>query len=388
MARSKSADCFEESEMTRTFLRGVFLRTTFTILFVLAIAASYAQSAPGPKAAEQAFKNIQVLKGKPADQLIPAMQFITASLGVECDYCHVQGAFDKDDKKTKQTARKMMQMMMVINQENFDSHREVTCYSCHRGNAKPVGIPLVSEDEPKPPIPAVANDVAQSPAKVPSSDQIIDKYVQALGGASAIQKVTSRVAQGTANVAGRQTPIDIFEKSPDKRISLMHLGNGDSVTAYNGHEGWLAAPGRPLRDMNSSDIQAAKLDANLHFPTDIKQIFGELHVEHEEKIREQSTYVIFALRQGLPPVQLYFDEQSGLLVRELRYAESPLGLNPTQIDYDDYRDVDGVKAPFRWTIARPNGSFTIQLEQIKQNIPIDDAKFAKPPTPPASDKQP
>jgi photosynthetic reaction center cytochrome c subunit len=374
--------------MNRPFLRGFFLGTMFIILFVLAVAATDGQSAPGFKTAEQAFKNIQVLKGKPADQLIPAMQFITASLGVECDYCHVQGAFDKDDKKPKATARKMMQMMMVINQENFESHREVTCYSCHRGNAKPIAIPLVSEEEPKTPIPAGANDVVQNSAKLPSSDQIIDKYIQALGGAGAIRRVTSRVAQGTATVAGHQTPIDIFEKDPDKRISLMHLGNGDSVTAYNGHEGWLAAPGRPLRDMNSSDIEAAELDANLHFPTDIKQIFGELHVEHEEKIGVQSTYVIFGLRQGLPPVQLYFDEQSGLLVRELRYAESPLGLNPTQIDYADYRDVDGVKAPFRWTIARPNGSFTIQLERIKQNVPIDDAKFAKPPTSPPPDKKP
>ncbi len=93
------------------------------------------------------------------------------------------------------------------------------------------------------------------------------------------------------------------------------------------------------------------------------------------------------LRQGQPPVQLYFDEQSGLLLRELRYAESPLGLNPTQIDYADYRDVDGVKTPFRWTIARPSGRFTIQLEQVKQNVPIDDAKFVKPPTPPPSDKK-
>jgi len=359
----------------------------FTSLFVLAIAGLDAQSGPppqvtsSPKTTEQAFKNIQVLKGRPSDQLIPAMQFITASLGVECDYCHVQGAFEKDDKKPKQTARKMMQMMMVINQENFDDHREVTCYSCHRGAPKPVAIPIISDEERKPPFVEAASDGSQDLPKLPSPDQLIDKYVQALGGAAAIQRVTSRVEQGTANVGGHELPIDIFDKNPDKRISLMHLTSGDNVTAYNGHEGWLAAPGRPLRDMNSSDIEAVKLDANLHFPTDIKQVFGELHVEHQEKIGDQSAYVIFALRQGQPPVQLYFDEQSGLLLREMRYSESPLGLNPTQIDYADYRDVDGVKTPFRWTIARPGGRFTIQLEQVKQNVPIDDTKFAKPPMP-------
>jgi photosynthetic reaction center cytochrome c subunit len=370
--------------MDRKSTQTVLLGTTFVILFTFAIIGLDAQSAPpapaapSPKTTEQAFKNIQVLKGQPSDQLIPAMQFISNSLGVECDFCHVQGAFEKDDKKPKQTARKMMEMMAAINRDNFDNHREVTCNSCHRGAAKPIAIPFISEQEAKVQPPEATGDSAQNSPKLPTPDQLIDKYVQALGGAAAIQKVTSRVAQGSANVGGHQMPIDIFEQSPDKRISFMHLGNGDSVTAYNGHEGWLAAPGRPLRDMSSSDIEAAKLDANLHFATDIKQIFAEFHVEHEEKIGDQSAYVISALRKGQPPLKLYFDEQSGLLLRELRLSESPLGLNPTQIDYADYRDVDGVKTPFRWTIARPNGRFTIQLEQVKQNVPIDDVKFVKP----------
>src|SRR5271157_3539057 len=107
-------------------------------------AAAGVPAAPaGDKKAEEQFKNIQVLKGVPADQLIPTMQFITTSLGVECDFCHVQGAFEKDDKKPKQTARKMMEMMYAINADNFDRHREVTCYTCHRGNANPVGMPPV-----------------------------------------------------------------------------------------------------------------------------------------------------------------------------------------------------------------------------------------------------
>src|ERR1022692_3945983 len=104
----------------------------------------------GPKKAEEQFKNIQVLKGIPADQLIPAMQFITASLGVECQFCHVEGAFEKDDKKPKQTARKMMEMMFAINRDNFEGHREVTCYSCHRGSTGPIGTPPVMAEEPKP----------------------------------------------------------------------------------------------------------------------------------------------------------------------------------------------------------------------------------------------
>src|SRR6266849_6302912 len=100
--------------------------------------------------AEQVYKNIQVLKGVPADQLIPAMQFIAASLGVQCDFCHLENAFDKDDKETKQTARKMMRMMFAINKENFDGHKEVTCYACHRGAHKPVAIPVIREEPVEP----------------------------------------------------------------------------------------------------------------------------------------------------------------------------------------------------------------------------------------------
>src|SRR5271166_6252723 len=111
--------------------------------------AAVNQLPAGSEKAEEHYKNIQALKGIPADQLIPGMQFITASLGVECQFCHVEGAFEKDDKKTKQTARKMMAMMFAINKDNFEGHREVTCYSCHRGSTDPVGTPLVMEEEPK-----------------------------------------------------------------------------------------------------------------------------------------------------------------------------------------------------------------------------------------------
>ena len=94
---------------------------------------------------EEAYKNIQVLKGLPAEQLILAMQFVTYSLGVECSFCHVEGALEKDDKKPKQAARKMMQMMFAINQQDFERKREVTCYSCHRGSVHPVATPIIAE---------------------------------------------------------------------------------------------------------------------------------------------------------------------------------------------------------------------------------------------------
>jgi hypothetical protein len=167
-------------------------------------AAGPSTSATAPateKKAEEQFKNIQTLKGIPADQLIPTMQFITASLGVECEFCHVQGAFDKDDKKPKQIARKMMDMMFAINKDNFNGHREVTCYSCHRGSTDPVAIPVVMSDEPKEAMggPNKPEDEAKEKEKEaswPKPEQLLDKYVQASGGAAAIDKVTSRVMKG------------------------------------------------------------------------------------------------------------------------------------------------------------------------------------------------
>jgi hypothetical protein len=176
-------------------------------------------------------------------------------------------------------------------------------------------------------------------------------------------------------------PIEIFTKAPDKRISLMHTPNGDSITAFDGHSGWLGAPGRPPREMASSENDAARLDADLHFATDIPKLFQQIRVGRREKIGDKDTTVLMAMREGQPPVKLYFDKQSGLLVRMVRYTETALGRNPTQIDYADYRDSGGTKTPFRWTIARPGGRFTIQVDEAQSNVPIDDQKFARPEAP-------
>ena len=353
-------------------------------------AGSQAANAPAPKTAEEQFKNIQVLKGIPAEQLIPAMQFITASLSVECEFCHVQGAFEKDDKKPKQTARKMMEMMFDINKDNFDGHREVTCYSCHRGSTDPVATPVVMTEEPKPGMDETKkpDDAEAKEPTGPSADQLIDKYVQAVGGAAAIEKITSRVMKGTITFGDRNIPIDIYSKEPDKRVSFAHTPDGDSITAFDGHEGWLGVPKRPVREMHGPDIDAAAMDADLHFAAHLKAMFSEAKVQGAEKINGHDAYLVIGRREGKTPLRLYFDEQSGLLVRLVRFGETPLGRLPTQIDYADYREAGGVKIPFRWTLARPSGLFTIQVADVKQNVPVDDAKFAKPPSPPEEQKGP
>jgi len=217
-------------------------------------AAAGMPAAPaGDKKAEEQFKNIQVLKGIPADQLIPTMQFITASLGVECEFCHVQGAFEKDDKKPKQTARKMMEMMFSINADSFDRERKVTCYSCHRGSAAPVGMPPVMTEAPKEAMAGPKGAETPKQQTGPAAEQLLDKYLQAAGGTAAIEKITSRVMKGTIDFGGMSLPIDIYAKDPEQRISFTHMAGGDSVTAFNGHEGWLGMPGHPLREMHGND---------------------------------------------------------------------------------------------------------------------------------------
>jgi len=352
------------------------------------------------KTTEQVYKNIKVLKGAPADQLIPAMEFITASLGVHCDFCHVEGHFDKDDKKPKQIARKMMVMMFAINKDNFEGERKVTCYSCHRGSPKPVATPLIEEASASPMMAATPRPMStpglrqsepplamagtsepeQKPdlSKLPPASEVIEKYVQAIGGKEAIRRVSSRVEKGNVTMFGRQFSVEIVAQAPAKYRETMDLPKGKDITVYDGREGWMAFPGRPVREMGSADVDAARMDGDLMFPTDATNVFTELRVAKPEIIDGRVAYQILGIRAGQPPAQLYFDEQSGLLVRLERYAESPLGLYPTQVNYSDYRSVDGVKIPFRITTARPGSSVAIQLNSVQQNVPIDESTFAKP----------
>jgi photosynthetic reaction center cytochrome c subunit len=357
-----------------------FIHTLFALAITGGLAAGAVKAhgqAPSAgdaqKTAEQAFKNIQVLKGTPADQLQPTMQFIANSLGVECSFCHVQNAFDKDDKKTKLTARKMIEMQAAINKTHFNGDREITCYSCHHGAEHPAGIPIIAEEE------TPRNEFPLEEPQLPSADQVIDKYIQAMGGADAIQKITSRVQKGTITFGQSTFPAEVVSKAPNKRISTISTPNGENITAYDGHAGWLGSPGgRPPRDMTAQEDEAIAFDATFYLPLELKKMFNQLRVRPAAKIGKSEVYLVIGTNPGKPPVRLFFDKVSGYLLRTVRYVETPLGQNPTQVDYAEYRVDNGVKLPFKWTIARPLGRFTIEISEIHQNVPVDDSKFAKP----------
>jgi hypothetical protein len=304
----------------------------------------------------------------------------------------VEGAFENDDKKPKLAARKMIQMMTAINHDNFEGKREVTCYSCHRGSSHPMSTPIITDAGTQ-----AASEVLRhededgsgpAPADLPSADQIFAKYVDALGGASAIGKLSTRVEKGTINLGGRQLPIEIFSKVPGKRITFIHLPNGDSVTTYDGASGWTSGPDRPVRDIPGLEIASAGPEVDLQLPLHFSQLFTEVKTGKPEKIGDRDVYVVSGLNAGKPAARFYFDESSGLLLRLLRYVDSPLGRNPMQIDYTDYRDQGGVKLPFQRTVARPGARFTIQIEEARGNVPVDDTKFARPAEEPAKPPSP
>ena len=177
-------------------------------VFGLIIASTLGATAQQPsmegKTAEQVYKNIKVLTGTPADQLNLAMHLVEGELGVDCTFCHVDHDpthFPLDDNKRKDTARKMMQMVMDINKNSFDGKQVVNCYTCHQGHPDPVSrliLPLpaamdsfIGLEEEKPVMPAL-----------PTADQILDKYMQALGGQQALRSVTSRAITATQDLSG------------------------------------------------------------------------------------------------------------------------------------------------------------------------------------------
>ncbi len=349
---------------------------SLALIAAMACAVSLHAQTAEPKTAEQVYKNITALKGTPADQLVPSMQFISSSLGVQCGFCHVEGKPEADDKGAKRTARQMMAMTGAINKDSFRGNLQVTCYSCHRGSARPVNTPPVLESDAAPAPPAAP--APNAGAAAPNADQIIEHYVTALGGADAMRKTTSRAMKGVILVNGNESAIELLTKAPNKRMSISQTPAGSSYTVFDGTAGWLGTTGRPARDMSQQDAESASLDAEFYLGLRLKEMFQGLRPGRPETINGTACYALTGTRQGKPPVRLYFDQNSGLLVRMVRYTDTPLGRNPVQVDYADYRDVAGVKVPFRLTLSRPSTRFTIQLKDVQANAEIDDARFAKP----------
>ena len=357
-----------------------------------AVAMASGQSAPQekPQMADQVFKNIQVLRGLTVDEFMGTMGFIAASLSMNCSECHKTGSADEyaEDTPRKQTARKMILMVSALNKANFGGKQEVTCYSCHRSDARPKVTPSLAEQYSTPP-PDDPNEleVAETPATGgPTADQILNKYVQALGGVQKLASVSSFAGKGTYegfDTEGDKFPVEIYAKAPNERTTIVHLRAGDNIRTFDGRNAWNTSAGTLLPiavlTLSGGDLEGARIDASLSFPGQIKQVLKDWRTGFPSAtIDDKDVDVVQGSSADSSPVKLYFEKKTGLLIRLVRYANTALGLNPTQIDYADYRDVSGVKMPFRLTTTWTDGRSTIVLSELRANVAIDAAKFSKP----------
>ena len=364
-----------------------------TLLLLGAVrVGAQAAAAQKPLLAEDVHKNIQVLRGLPEDEFMATMGFFSAALAANCTYCHVSessGSWARyaDDTPMKQTTRMMYVMMTAINKQYFGGKRVVTCWSCHHGDEIPTVTPDLADVYGVPRL-EEPDVIAENAPGAPSADQVLEKYIQALGGTEHLAQISSFVAKGTYQGYGdEKRPLEIFAKAPAVRTVVVHEALGDSTRTFDGQSGWIAAPEAdqpvPVLALTGGDLEALQVDAQVSFPGGLKQAFSEWRSGLPSTIDDRDVLVLQGTNAGRLPVKFYFDRQSGLLVRQLRYTDSPVGLNPTQVDYADYRDVAGVKVPFRWTVTWLDGRSTFELSELHANAPIDAAKFAKP-APPAA----
>jgi photosynthetic reaction center cytochrome c subunit len=338
-----------------------------------------------PQMAEDVFKNVQVMKGIPVDEFMNTMGVFSAALGMSCEDCHASNDskwenYALDTSPKKRMARRMVQMVTTINKDNFGGRQMVTCWSCHRGSDRPKITPDLATLYDRP---DEADDVITAAPNGPSADQILDKYIQAIGGAQRAAALKSFVAKGTSagyGPEGTPRPVEIYAKAPNQRTTIIHTQNGDSITVFNGRSGWIAAPLRPLPvlELSGSSLEGVRLDAELAFAAGIKQTLAKWRVGFPVTINDREAQVIQGTAPGGSLATFYFDSESGLLVRTVRYSDSIVGRTPTQIDYSDYRDVAGVKMPFRFTMAWLDGKERFELTDVQANAAIEDAKFARP----------
>jgi hypothetical protein len=302
-------------------------------------------------------------------------------------------------------ARKMVLMMTEINRANFSGRQAVTCWSCHHGRDRPATTPSL-ETVYGPGSQEMDDMLTQMPGQ-PAASEIIDKYIQAIGGAERLAGLKSYIAKGTSvgfGGFGGGGEAQIFAKFPDQRATFVEFPHnperGDSIRTYDGHAGWIRTPLTVLNEyeLTGGELDGARLDAELAFPGQIKQALSSLHVSlpvtisdlpgpSSQASKESGVGTLGKDRlvnvvQGTGPrgilATLYFDQSSGLLLRMVRYGRSPIGRVPTQVDYSDYRDVGGIKFPFRMNFAWLDGLDAIQLSEVQTNVPIDAAKFGRP----------
>ncbi|MEP6819126.1 MAG: c-type cytochrome [bacterium] len=351
------------------------------------------QSAPAEKTVEQVQKNIQVLSGLPESQLGPLMNYMASSLGVQCTFCHVKKDdkwdFPSDEKPEKSKAREMIKMVQGINKGNFKGTPAVSCFTCHRGNNEPVRVPPLPMAEPTP---FAETRATTAPKETrPTANQILAKYTEALGGSAAIEKIKTRSMKGTWLASnGATLGYEVYQTAPDKIYTVLNTPRqGVIERGFDGQVGWEKSQ-HGLRDLQGRELSILKRYPDLFKDIKLQGQFTRISFSRKDKIDGKDVYLLSGIGIDGKGERLYFDALTGLLVRRITTMPTVVGLIPEQIDYEDYRDVDGLKMPFTIRISAVDSvySSTRKLTEIKLNVAVDETRFHKPPAPPVAPPSP
>jgi hypothetical protein len=357
-----------------------------TTVGILASSQEVEQPRAAAMMAEEVFQNVQVLKGIPADEFLDTMGMFASALLFDCVSCHAQEIIS-DPKAFSiatprlQRARQMIVMTNSINRQYFGGQARVTCFTCHGGGNRPKTVPNLDLQYGEPVEDPYSIDFAPS-LYAPTIDAVFAKYLQALGGPAQLSTITSIVGIGT--YAGYETdqkevPVEVYVKAPNQMATIAQSPAGVSVKAFDGRAGWRLQPDTPLPllPLTGGNLSGAGIEAMVWFPASIRAAFTEWQVGIAADIKDRDIIAVQGTNSGQPPVRLYFDE-TGLLVRLVHWRPTAVGAVPTRIDYADYRTVGGVRMPFQWTRTWTNNQVVIQLNQIRLNVPIEEARFGRP----------
>jgi hypothetical protein len=363
----------------------MFRSLRFAFLSATILAAPIVFAATPEALVDQTRKNIQVLKGLPEAQLFMLMNSVSQSLGVTCDYCHVRAekltaegsrwAFERDDRPAKATARRMMQMVMALNQNSFAGKTGVTCYSCHRGSTEVARlIPL------PPPAWRDPDSVAATPAPppLPTTKQILDKYASAVGAGAAKATIVQR--GWIERSADRNATIEVIARMPDRYVvTVASPTEGTVVQTFAGTTGWVRTP-KGVHVYTDKELASGKQRLATYLPVKVTAPPEQLTVVGMQTISGRPAYAVAVADEPGVPKTLSFDVESGLLVRSVRMVPTPLGPLPEQTDFEDYRDLGGTKVPFliRTSDVAPYDTTTRRFTEGRANPPIDEQMFEMP----------
>lgn len=228
---------------------------------------------------------------------------------------------------------------------------------------------------------------AQSAAKpapaeaLPTVDQVLDRYVKAVGGREAWHKFTSRTIMGTIEVPsmGLSGTVLVHEKAPNRVLLAVIINGAAFRQGFDGTVGWTDDPKDGLREQSGAELAEARRQSDFFRAVDQRRLYSKLSVTGREKIGDRDTYVVEAtVPEGSEPTRMYFDSESGLLLRVISQNHDADGVSEVREDFEDYREVDGIKMPFTSRQTTDEVTYTTRYSEVHHNVDLDDAEFAKP----------